>query len=103
MFEQGVVTKLSRGLVRSILHSRETFPDTLIQRPKQVGCPREVNAKVNGEWGAQLTGLQGKELGALMKRFKESFDSPQALRAFVLAKTPAELELRVRQELSRPN
>lgn len=65
---------------------------------------RAVKAKFNGDWVAQLTGLQGKELGGLMKRFKESFESPAAQRAYVLASTPQELEARVRQvhaELTR--
>lgn len=58
---------------------------------------RAVKAKFNGEWVSQLTGLQGKELGELMRRFKESFDSPEAQRAFVLANDAAVLEARVRQ------
>lgn len=60
---------------------------------------RAVKAKFNGEWVSQLTGLQGKELGALMKRIKESFESPEAQRAFVLASSPEVLEARVRQVL----
>lgn len=58
---------------------------------------RAVKAKFNGNWVAQLTGLQGKELGALMKRFKESFESPEAQRAFVLESDRATIEARVRQ------
>lgn len=58
---------------------------------------RAVKNKFNGEWVSQLTGLQGKELGGLMKRFKESFDSAEAQRAFVLASSPDVLEARVRQ------
>lgn len=53
--------------------------------------------KFNGEWVAQLTGLQGKELGGLMKRFKESFESAQDQRAFVLSSSPEAIEARVRQ------
>lgn len=64
---------------------------------------RAVKAKFNGEWVSQLTGLQGKELGGLMKRFKESFESPQAQRAYVLASTSQELEARVRQLHSEMN
>lgn len=60
---------------------------------------RAVKAKFSGEWVSQLTGLQGKELGGLMKRFKESFDSAEAQREFILANTPAGIELRVRQVL----
>lgn len=54
-----------------------------------------VKAKFNGEWVSRLTGLQGKELGFLMKRFKESFESVEAQRAFVLASSEEELSNRV--------
>jgi hypothetical protein len=60
---------------------------------------RAVKAKFNGEWVSQLTGLQGKELGELMRRFRESFESPEAQRAFVLANSPDLIEARVRQVL----
>lgn len=60
---------------------------------------RAVKAKFNGEWVSQLTGLQGKELGGLMKRFKESFVSPEAQKAFVLQSTPEALAQRVRELL----
>jgi hypothetical protein len=56
-----------------------------------------VKAKFNGEWVTQLTGFQGKELGFLMKRFKESFESVEAQRAFVLGTSLAGIEARVRQ------
>jgi len=59
-----------------------------------------VKVKFNGEWVSQLTGLQGKELGGLMKRFKESFPSPEAQRAFVLANSLEVIEARVRQVLA---
>ena len=58
---------------------------------------RAVKAKFNGEWVAQLTGLQGKELGAVMKQFKESFESGDALRAFVLGNSLESLAVRVKQ------
>lgn len=56
-----------------------------------------VKAKFNGEWVSHLTGLQGKELGFLMKRFKESFESVEAQRAFVLGTSITDIEARVRQ------
>ena len=56
---------------------------------------RAVKAKFNGEWVAQLTGLQGKELGALMKHFKESFDTPAAMRSFLLTSSPDDIKNRV--------
>lgn len=58
---------------------------------------RAVKERFNGDWVSQLTGLKGKELGALMKLFKESFDSPEAQRAFVLAHGPEVVADRVRQ------
>lgn len=58
---------------------------------------RAVKAKFNGEWVSRLTGLQGKELGALMKRFKESFDSPEQLHKFVLEHSPLGIEVRIRR------
>lgn len=64
---------------------------------------RAVKLKFNGEGVAQLTGLQGKELGMLMKHFKESFDTPEALQQFVLNQPRALLEQRivsVRRQLS---
>ena len=45
---------------------------------------RAVKAKFNGEMASSWTGLQGKELGMVMQRFKESFESVAAQRAFVL-------------------
>lgn len=62
---------------------------------------RAAKAKFNGEWVSQLTGLQGKELGHLMKAFKESFDSPEALRKFVLEHSQQAIEVRLRSVLSR--
>lgn len=57
---------------------------------------RAVKAKFNGEWVSQLTGLQGKELGVLMKRFRESFDSPKAQRAYILDSSQEVLEAQIR-------
>jgi hypothetical protein len=58
---------------------------------------RAVKARFNGEWVSQLTGLQGKDLGALMKNFKESFDSLESLQQFVLGSTPGQLATRVQE------
>lgn len=57
---------------------------------------RAVKAKFNGEWVAKLTGLQGKELGGLMKRFKESFETPAAMNSFLLSSSSDAIEARVR-------
>lgn len=56
-----------------------------------------MKEKFNGELVSQLTGLKGKELGFLMKRFKESFASEDALREYVLNTSLTDLEARVRQ------
>lgn len=58
---------------------------------------RAVKDKFNGEWVSQLTGRQGKALGVLMKRFKDSFGSADELRAFVLTNSLEGIEARVRQ------
>lgn len=58
---------------------------------------RAVKAKFNGEWVSQLTGLQGKELGGLMKRFKESFETPAAMHAFLLTSSVEAIQARVRE------
>lgn len=78
----------------------EHFPHFQAEYDKAVADLAEqqaVKAKFNGEWVSQLTGLQGKELGALMKRFKESFETPEQQREFVLSSTVSDLEARVRQ------
>jgi len=58
---------------------------------------RAVKAKFSGAWVSQITGLQGKDLGTLMRRFKESFASPEDQRAFVLENDIDAIEARVRQ------
>lgn len=57
---------------------------------------RAVKAKFNGHWVSELTGLQGKELGALMQQVKESFPGADALHTFVLESPPTVLEAWVR-------
>lgn len=56
---------------------------------------RKVKAKFNGAWVSELTGLEGKALGELMRHVKESFASTQAQHAFVLSSSEAELKARV--------
>lgn len=58
---------------------------------------RAVKAKFSGVWVSQITGLQGKDLGTLMRRFKESFASPEDQRAFVLENDIDAIEARVRR------
>jgi hypothetical protein len=58
---------------------------------------RAVKAKFNGEWVSRLTGLQGKELGKLMRAFKESFPTPDDMRKFILTSDEATVAARVLQ------
>jgi len=58
---------------------------------------RAVKAKFNGEWMSQLTGLKGKELGQLMRVFKESFPTPEDMREFILTSDEAAVADRVMQ------
>lgn len=64
---------------------------------------RAVKAKFNGDWVSELTGLEGQGLGVLMRRFKESFETPEAMRAYLLATAPPDIEVRVRRVLSQLN
>lgn len=57
---------------------------------------RELKARFNGDFVSKLTGLQGKELGGLMKRFKESFESPEAMHEFILTNDETALAARVK-------
>lgn len=56
-----------------------------------------LKEKFNGAWVGEITGLQGKELGALMKAFRQSFESAEDQEAFILLNEREVLEARVRQ------
>ncbi len=56
-----------------------------------------MKEKFNGAFVSQLTGLKGKELGFLLKGFKESFASEDALRDYVLNTSLTDIEVRVRR------
>lgn len=83
----------------------EFFPHFQAEYDKAVADLAELRAvkeKFNGDWVSQITGLKGKELGGLMKRFKESFETPEQQRDFVLNSTVTDLEARVRQFVVDP-
>lgn len=83
-----------------LLRMAEIFPHFQAEYDQAVADlaeQREVAAKFNGAWVSQLTGLQGKELGGLMKRFKESFETPAEMRAFILGHSLLDIEARVRR------
>lgn len=56
-----------------------------------------LKEKFNGAWVSEVTGMQGKELGVLMKRFRESFESPEAQAEFVLLNDREVLAARLRE------
>jgi hypothetical protein len=64
---------------------------------------RALKERFNGDFVSKLTGLQGKELGGLMKRFKESFETPQAMHEFILTSDLTTLSARVIQMLHWAN
>lgn len=56
---------------------------------------RAVKVRFNGELVSGWTGLQGKELGAVMRHFREAFPDTKALNAYVLSADEADLKSRV--------
>lgn len=76
----------------------ETFPQFREEFKKSEQYLAEIKkskAKFNGQMVSEMTGLQGKELGGLMKAFKESFESAQEQREFILRSTELEIKERV--------
>lgn len=81
-----------------IPHLAAAFPGFAAEYDKalhDLATQRAVKSRFNGEYVSSLTGLQGKELGMLMKHFKESFDSQEALQHFVLTNPESLLQERV--------
>ncbi len=66
-----------------------------LQAEKDLVRQREAKERFNGELVANWTGLQDKELGAVMKRVRESFDSQDHFYAFVLSSTPEQMQAHV--------
>lgn len=76
----------------------EFFPEFKAQYDQAVidlARQRELKARFSGDFVSRITGLQGKELGGFMKRFKESFESPEAMHAFILSNDEATLTAKV--------
>jgi len=72
------------------------FQGAYQQALRDIEKQRAAKARFNGEWVSQLTGLEGKALGMLMKHFRASFNSEDTLQDFVLGSTEAQLAARVR-------
>lgn len=82
----------------------EFFPQFQAQYSQAVSDlarQRELKARFNGDYVTKLTGLQGKELGGLMKRFKESFTTTESLHDFILASDDVTLAAHVRHVWGR--
>lgn len=58
---------------------------------------RTLKEKFNGKRVSEITGLTGKELGVLMKRFREAFASDAEMHSFILESRPEDVENRVKQ------
>jgi len=56
---------------------------------------RAVKVRFNGQYASELTGLQGKELGILMKNFRETFEDAAGMHTYILECPAEELAARV--------
>ena len=67
---------------------RQRFADfgpALDAAEADLAVQRAVKSKFSGEYVRSITGLDGKELGGLMQRIRESFPDRPAMQSFVLA------------------
>lgn len=79
---------------------QEHFPDFRDEYEEACAAKERINlvgTKFNGEIVSQWTGLTGKALGQVMRSFKESFESVDAMRDFVLRTSLTDIEARVQQ------
>lgn len=56
---------------------------------------RAVSAKFNGAWVSELTGLKGLELSIVLRRFRDTFETPEAMHVYLLNAAPADIANRV--------
>lgn len=76
------------------------FPHAEVEYKKVLDAverSRAVSEKLNGDRVREMTGLEGKALGALMKAIRERFSSKDELQAFVLGAEQAEIDDMVRE------
>lgn len=71
------------------------------QAQKDMADEHAMKSRYNGEWVAKLTGLQAKDLGALMKNIKDSFPTPDAMRQFILGSSDEDVAAHVHAVRSR--
>ena len=96
-----------RDSIKAVFLARafDKFPDferahTLAM--EKARADNEFRSKFNGEYVQELTSLTGKDLGSLIRKFKESFASPDLFRAYVMGATKDDLDeaiLQTKREL----
>lgn len=72
------------------------FQEEYDQALAEIAERQAVKNKFNGEWVASITGLEGKALGALLTRFRASFESDQAQRTYLLSESLEGIAERIR-------
>ena len=73
-------------------HFQVEYDDAMAELERQ----RAVKARFNGQYVTDLTGLQGKELGILMKNFREAFVDVAAMHTYILQSSVDTLATRVK-------
>lgn len=71
------------------------FQEEYDQALAEIAERQALKNKFNGEWVASITGLEGKELGELLKKFKESFGASPEMHAFLLTSSLEVIKARV--------
>lgn len=74
-----------------------SFGDKYRQAESDLARLHAASERFNGELVSRLTGLTGKPLGELMRKFRESFESTEAQQDFVLSTSKNEIESLIRQ------
>ena len=73
-------------------HFQAEYDDAMAELERQ----RAVKARFNGQYVTDLTGLQGRELGILMKHFREAFADAAAMHTYILQTSADALATRVK-------
>ncbi len=73
------------------------YDDAMAELERQ----RAVKARFNGQYVTELTGLQGKALGILMKNFREAFVDEAAMHTYILQTSTDALAVRIRALATR--
>lgn len=74
-----------------------SFGDKYRQAESDLARLHAARERFNGELVSRFTGLTGKPLGELMRKFMESFESTEAQQDFILSASEDEIENRIRE------